>query len=279
MTSQSKEWGEGWWFPTGGGVPSERVRDPVNRLRASEYTVLRGAHWVGTPLSQYPPQISDARLGGPPTCKLSAHGCGGGGGGSSGLRKTCWPRLRNWTTAMRMWCSTRTMLAATLPPARPCLRLPRSVSASANASLGPIECVQPRLGPAPGPPRPRLSSRCPGPRCMHGRDPGTPTPPHHRLSLHSCAPLQSPPSPGVRPAFRSPPGLLSSFLGSLLSLLGRRWSFGVPDQGPSISRGPPTTCQACACTQRPVLSGGGGTGRQSGRKGCEGSWVCSSSRK
>lgn len=72
------------------------------------------------------------------------------------MRKTCWPRLRNWTTAMRMWCNTRTMLAAARPPRQPGPL--RSVSASATAS--PVR-ARVRPGPAPPPPPPR--PRPPGP--------------------------------------------------------------------------------------------------------------------
>lgn len=91
------------------------------------------------------------------------HGCGGGG--SSGLRKTCWPRLRNWTTAMRMWCSTRTILAAARPPARRPGRCARSarpqqlrrVRTSVRPSPAPARPL-----PAPRPPQPRLPARNPG---------------------------------------------------------------------------------------------------------------------
>lgn len=95
--------------------------------------------------------------GGPPTCRLSAHGCGGGGGGSSGLRKTCWPRLRNWTTAMRMWCSTRTMLAAARPPARRPGRCARS------ARPRQLRRVRARARPGPAPARPLPAPRPRGP--------------------------------------------------------------------------------------------------------------------
>lgn len=94
------------------------------------------------------------RMGGPPTCKLSAHGCGGGGG-SSGLRKTCWPRLRNWTTAMRMWCNTRTMLADTRPPRQP--GRPAALGQPVrNSFAGPRE-GPPRSRPAPAPAPPQAS--------------------------------------------------------------------------------------------------------------------------
>lgn len=101
------------------------------------------------------PLLLVPRAEGPPTCSLSAHG---GGGGSSGLRKTCWPRLRNWTTAMRMWCSTRTMLAAARPPAGPVAALGQRVRDSLSGSA-------PRPGPPTArPPRhqPRLPPRHPG---------------------------------------------------------------------------------------------------------------------
>jgi hypothetical protein len=114
--------------------------------------------------------------GGPPTCRLSAHGCGGG---SSGLRKTCWPRLRNWTTAMRMWCNTRTMLAAARPPLQPGPL--HSVSASATASP-----VRARVRPGPAPPPPPSRPRPPGPAYVSATGDSTSTPSKDR----------TPPDPG-----------------------------------------------------------------------------------
>lgn len=117
--------------------------------------------------------------GGPPTCRLSAHG-GGGGGGSSGLRKTCWPRLRNWTTAMRMWCSTSTILAVARPPAGPAAELGQRVRDSFTGSA-------------------RLSALAP-PRPAHSPPPGRPSPAYLRATLDSTSqrvlslgPHQSPP--------------------------------------------------------------------------------------
>ena len=139
----AQEWGSqlGQGVPTLGG---SRAR--VDR-GAGDCT-LRGG--PGRALTQHPVPLVPSAGGGPPTCRLSAHGCGGGGGGggSSGLRKTCWPRLRNWTTAMRMWCSTRTMLAAARPPAGPAAALGQRVRGSFAGS---------ELVSAPAPPRPAHS--------------------------------------------------------------------------------------------------------------------------
>jgi hypothetical protein len=158
-------------FGTGGEVPSlSRVQGVQGRVdRTADDCMLRRGLGPGWTIPGHPVFPVPRMRGAPPTCRLSAHGCGGGGGGggSSGLRKTCWPRLRNWTTAMRMWCSTKTMLAAARPPAPPARQL-RSVSASATASPGPRECPpQPRPGPPPARPRPPQPRPLPRRRGQH----------------------------------------------------------------------------------------------------------------
>lgn len=134
-----------WRGARGGGPTLRWVRGqngPRSRCPARSSLLRRPRR----ALARHPvPLVPSA--GGPPTCRLSAHGCGGGGG-SSGLRKTCWPRLRNWTTAMRMWCSTRTMLAAARPPAGPAAALGQRVRDSSAGSA---------RGSAPAPPRPAHS--------------------------------------------------------------------------------------------------------------------------
>lgn len=66
------------------------------------------------------------------------------------MRKTCWPRLRNWTTAMRMWCNTRTMLAAARPPLLPGPRSARPQQLRRSALGSALVPPRPRPRPAPG---------------------------------------------------------------------------------------------------------------------------------
>lgn len=176
------------------------------------------------------------RMGGPPTCKLSAHGCGGGGG-SSGLRKTCWPRLRNWTTAMRMWCNTRTMLADALPPRQP--GRPAALGQRVrNRFSGPRE-GPPRSRPAPAsaPPqasRPRLRP-CHQGQHLNGFRRSDP----HQIPAHSPLPGRHPPKTASADRLRGSP------------LLGRLFSLCCPPLVPSplllFGRAPPRV----PCTAAP----------------------------
>lgn len=140
-----------------------------------------------------------------PTCRLSAHGCGGGGG-SSGLRKTCWPRLKNWTTAMRMWCSTRTMLAAARPPARRPGRCARS------ARPRQLRRVRASVRPGPAPNRPLPAPRPPGPAQNRPRPRplGRPGPAHLRASVNGTSQLVRSSDP-----HQSPPPAVTSLISAL----------------------------------------------------------------
>lgn len=200
---------EGRWAPSGyrlrsqykrglqnwGGVPSPRkvqgVQGKVD-FGAGDLSQLGAVRTPRSPCAHSPE--------GPPTCRLSAHGCGGGGGGgSSGLRKTCGPRLRNWTTAMRMWCSTKTMLAATRPPAGPAAAPGQRVRDSFAGSAGVSAPAPPPAAPGPAPARP-LS----GDRGQHLPAVGPPDPTRPPPGLR-CRLPPSPDSPSLR-ALRTPPG-------------------------------------------------------------------------
>lgn len=144
LTTGAEGWGWGFHHPR----RVEEQGGPWGRRQHAQRRTRPGAHPApGSPRAQSGPPL--------PTCRLSAHGCGGGGG-SSGLRKTCWPRLKNWTTAMRMWCSTRTMLAAARPPAGP-------AAAPRSARPRQLRRVRASVRPGPAPNRPLPAPRPPGP--------------------------------------------------------------------------------------------------------------------
>lgn len=176
--------GVGWGFPAAWTMRPATARsaeDPAGRSPSTRFPLVPR----GRPCS--------------PTCRLSAHGCGGGGS-SSGREDLLAPPERNWTTAMRMWCSTRTMLAAARPPAGPAAALGQRVRDS-------FAGVRASVRPGPAPNRPLPAPRPPGPAHLRASVNGTSqlvgsSDPHQspRTSCHFpylCALKILPAGPGI----------------------------------------------------------------------------------